>query len=141
MNRRRNVAEYIAARHPNTVQDFYILFVYFMGENVLLATRLSYKTSKFLINNCFYDTYDLAPPFSRDESREAWIREWLNVFSAAGRNAGNIFRHILLFNGMHPDNILNVLLHKIQSQKFLNFFAPCANATDSAIHLALNWHF
>jgi len=78
-----------------------------------LGTRLTYKTSKLLIDNCFYATYDLGPPFSCTECRAAWVRESMNVFSAGGRNAKNVFQHILLAHGMRPDNFFNILLHKI----------------------------
>jgi len=118
------VVEYFAERHPQSVQDFYLLYVFFHADDAILATRSTYKTSKLLINNRFYNTYDMGPPFSRDESREAWIREWLNVFSAAGRNAGSIFRHIVFANTMRPNNFLNVLLQKIQSHKFMNYLLP-----------------
>jgi len=122
MDRRRNVMEYFSPRHPAAVQNFSLVFIFLRTNNIILGTRLTYKTSKLLIDNRFYATYDLGPPFSRTECRAAWVRESMNVFSADGRNAKNVFQHILLNNGMKPDNFINILLHKIQTQQFVNNF-------------------
>ena len=124
MDRRHNVTEYFSPRHPVAVQNFSLVFIFLHTNNILLGTRLTYKTSKLLIDNRFYATYDLGPPFSHTECRAAWVRESMNVFSADGCNAKNVFQHILLNNGMKPDNFINILLHKIQMQQFLNFLIP-----------------
>jgi len=124
MDRRRNVMEYFSPRYPVAVQNFSLVFIFLHTNNILLGTRLTYKTSKLLIDNRFYATYDLGPPFSRTECQSAWVRESMNVFSADGRNAKTVFQHILLNNGMKPDNFLNILLHKIQTQQFVNFLIP-----------------
>ena len=121
MDRRRHVMEYFSPRHADTVQNLCLVFIFLQTDNIILGTRLTYITSKSLIGNRFYVTYDLGPPFSRTECRAAWVRESMTVFSADGRNAKKVFQHILLNNEMKPDNFINILLHKIQTQQFVNF--------------------